>query len=141
MRSRFDGAKYKRITLMVDGVKGTQRVHRLVCMAFHGPQPLGMECCHGPAGRSDNRPENLSWGTHIKNQNEDRRRDGTQLYGEKIPSAKLNAEKVRQISRLLAVGETRRAIAEKFGVAYNTIHAMTSGRTWAHVPREPLEED
>ena len=34
---------------------------------FIGPRPDGMECCHGPGGKLDNRPANLRWGTHSEN--------------------------------------------------------------------------
>jgi hypothetical protein len=42
-------------------------IHRLVIEAFVGPQPPGMECCHLNGDASDNRPENLRWGTRSDN--------------------------------------------------------------------------
>lgn len=50
-------------------------VHELVALAFHGPKPPGMEVLHANGDRTDNRPENLSWGTHAANM-QDRTRHG-----------------------------------------------------------------
>lgn len=51
-------------------------VHRLVLEAFIGPCPSGMECRHLDGNPSNNRLENLLWGTPLENAN-DRRRHGT----------------------------------------------------------------
>lgn len=53
----------------LNGEKSCRRlVSRLVCEAFHGPapahKPLAM---HGNDDSTDNRPENLSWGSHKDN--------------------------------------------------------------------------
>lgn len=43
------------------------KVHQLVAEAFHGPRPPGMVCRHLNGDPTDNRPENLRWGTHREN--------------------------------------------------------------------------
>ena len=48
-------------------VDKTTQAHRLICSAFHGPPPEDAECCHANDIRTDNRPENLSWGTRQSN--------------------------------------------------------------------------
>ena len=46
----------------------TRKVHRLVCEAFHGPAPKGMNVCmHIDENAENNRPENLRWGTQKEN--------------------------------------------------------------------------
>ena len=45
----------------------TETVHDLVCTAFHGPRPDGMEVRHLNGQRLDNRADNLAWGTHSEN--------------------------------------------------------------------------
>lgn len=46
------------------------RVSRLVCEAFHGPAPFkGAVVMHLNDDPSDNRPENLKWGTQRENLN------------------------------------------------------------------------
>jgi hypothetical protein len=52
-------------------------VHVLVCLAFHGPKPEpDMVVRHLNGVSTDNRPENLAWGTHSEN-NFDLVRHGT----------------------------------------------------------------
>lgn len=48
---------------------GNLKVHRLVCEAFHGPCPPGMEVLHDDEDGLNNRPENLRWGTRKENLN------------------------------------------------------------------------
>lgn len=50
-------------------------VHRLVCLAFHGPCPDGMEVRHLDGDPANNRISNLRYGTHSENML-DRRRHG-----------------------------------------------------------------
>ena len=48
----------------------TYKVHRLVCEAFHGPQPDGKPICmHLDENSANNRPDNLAWGTQKENLN------------------------------------------------------------------------
>jgi hypothetical protein len=42
-------------------------VHVLVCLAFHGSRPDGMEVLHDNHNPADNRPGNLRWGTRSEN--------------------------------------------------------------------------
>lgn len=42
-------------------------VHRLVALAFLGPEPDGMEVCHYNGDPTDARVENLRWDTHGEN--------------------------------------------------------------------------
>lgn len=49
---------------------GNMKVHRLVCEAFHGPAPEGKNIVlHLNEDATDNRPENLRWGTQKENLN------------------------------------------------------------------------
>lgn len=57
-------------------------VHRLVLEAFVGPCPAGMECRHLNGNPSDNRLENLAWGTKREN-GYDRVLHGMNLNAEK----------------------------------------------------------
>jgi len=67
---------YLRVTLTPsDGTKVRGfRVHRLILLAFVGPSPEGMECRHFPdTTKTNNRLENLSWGTPAENYDDNRR--------------------------------------------------------------------
>jgi hypothetical protein len=43
-------------------------VHVLVCEAFHGPRPEGMQVRHLNGNETDNRASNLAWGTRSENE-------------------------------------------------------------------------
>ena len=46
------------------------KIHRLICEAFHGPAPEGSNIVlHLNEDATDNRPENLAWGTQKQNLN------------------------------------------------------------------------
>jgi hypothetical protein len=47
----------------------TLRVARLVCEAFHGPAPEGLNCLHIDESSANNSPDNLKWGTQKENLN------------------------------------------------------------------------
>jgi len=66
----LDGDGYPTVTINGEDVP----VHLLVLEQFHGPRPYGMEGCHGPGGRQDNRASELRWGTHRENE-WDKKRD------------------------------------------------------------------
>ena len=63
--------------LKVSVYNGKQKragVHQLVCLAFHGPAPAGKPfALHGDGNESNNRPDNLRWGTRAENADDARR--------------------------------------------------------------------
>ena len=66
---------YPMVQLWRDG-RGTRKlVHALVLEAFVGPRPEEMEACHWDDNRTDNRVQNLRWGTQSENR-QDRIRNG-----------------------------------------------------------------
>lgn len=85
------------------------KVHRLVLVAFVGPCPEGMECCHGDDGNPRNNAlANLRWDTHAANLM-DRVRHGTSNRGERHWMKKLTAQDIQDIRRSVAAGKTRAA--------------------------------
>lgn len=62
-------ANYTRRAYTYSGI-GTLRVHRIVCLAFHGEPPVpNMDVMHLDEDSHNNTPENLSWGTRKENLN------------------------------------------------------------------------
>lgn len=61
------GRHYWELTLSRGGVQRTHHVHQLVCEAFHGRRPKGAVVRHLNGQHTDNRPENLRWGTPKEN--------------------------------------------------------------------------
>ena len=116
-------------------------VHKIVALCYLGPCPNGMEVCHGPGGRLDNRPENLSYGTKEDNYGRDRRRDGTMPEGEKCHLAKLTNEQVLEFRRLATSGLRIIEISKMFPeVKYDCIRDIVAKKTWRHL-REKSEEN
>ncbi len=94
-----DGHIYARLTDAKTGtVSPSAGIHRLVLMAFVGPCPNGMECCHYNDIADDNRLDNLRWDTR-KNNHVDMIRHGT--VSRKITNGKLSDKQVRQIRKCI----------------------------------------
>jgi hypothetical protein len=84
----FDNRRgYLVVRLRVNGIRGTYKVHRLVCRAFHGDPPVYGEdeahCRHLDGDRLNNRAENLRWGTKTENERDKRRFYGSFFDGER----------------------------------------------------------
>ncbi len=128
-----DKTGYAQIGLTVSprGRQTTFLVHRLVCMAFHGEQPPGQETRHLNGVRSDNRAENLAWGTRSQNAM-DRFRHGTGLAGERSPFSTLRE---RDVALILGSTATSSSLAKELGVDRCTVADVRHGRTWRHIER------
>lgn len=130
-----DSDGYLRVNLSRDGVIARlQPVHRLVLLAFTGPPPTpDHECCHGPGGKLDNRPANLSWGTRLDN-SDDKRRDGTMACGEKQGNARFTQSDIEDMRRRYAAGESQSSIARSYDTPQMVIRRIITGEAWSHVP-------
>lgn len=104
-------------------------VHELVLTAFVGPRPQGMLCRHLNGIPSDNRLENLMWGTPQENA-DDAVRHGTTPRGERHHNARLTSESVRYIR---SSGKSSAELAREMGVTRGCIDSVKARRLWAHV--------
>jgi hypothetical protein len=108
-------------------------VHRLILLAFVGPPPDDCtQTRHLNRNTHDNRLENLAWGRPLEN-SADQASHGTQVRGERVGSARLTAEKVREIRRLLAEGWEQRPVARQFGISQAVVSCIHRRITWSHV--------
>ena len=103
-------------------------IHHLVLESFVGPRPDGMECCHGPDGASDNRLENLRWGTPEEN-DQDKLLHGRLLRGDRHPNTKISDREVDVIRFLADEGVPRILLAAALGVSRARIGDLASGRS------------
>lgn len=53
--------------------------------------------------------------------------------GTNNPNAKLTDDKVREIRRRVAAGETRQQVAESVGISYSVVREILQGKRWRHV--------
>jgi len=67
LRPDLSNTGYLAVRLYKKNATKHLNVHALVATAFHGPRPEGYECRHLNGDRTDNRLENLRWGTSLEN--------------------------------------------------------------------------
>jgi hypothetical protein len=59
--------------------------------------------------------------------------DGATILGEAHPNAKLTEEMVRHIRTLRRDGASYTELAAMFGVSYDTVRGVITGRVWGHI--------
>lgn len=109
--------KYK----CVSTPKGRVDVHRLVALTFI-PNPENKPCvCHANDNPSDNRVENLWWGTHKENM-QDMIRKGRDGHCRTIRDVK--KEQIELILERLLQGKSQRDIASELNVTESRISQL-----------------
>ncbi len=102
-------------------------VHQLVASAFLGGRPSSNhQVAHNNGDPLDNRASNLRWATAQGNQ-KDRIVHGTSNRGERHGNSKLTRDAVLAIRKS---DLTQRQLARDFGVSFQTISSVVSGKTW-----------
>lgn len=130
-----DGNGYLRVSFWQDGKAVKIAVHVLVAEAFLGRRPPGLVVRHGDGVNSNNRADNLSWGTQAENE-ADKDAVGTKVNGTKHHSNKLSEHDVLEIRARHALGgrsASLRAIGYDYGVSFKTVDAIVKRETWKHV--------
>jgi hypothetical protein len=108
-------------------------LHRLICEAFHGPCPEGMECRHSPdSNKSNCNYNNLKWGTRIENEH-DKIADGTRNTGERNGESKLKNFQIPIIRKMLNEGKTKTEISKIFSISRSVIRKIEAKEIWNHV--------
>lgn len=105
-------------------------VHSLVLQAFVRLPRFGEMALHRNGKRTDNRLENLYWGT-AKDNATDRDRDGTTALGEKNGNCKLSSAEVKQIKNIRdKIGLSYGKIAQQFNVSKRQVMRICKGQGW-----------
>lgn len=104
------------------------RVHRLICEAFAGPAPFsGAVVMHLNEDSTDNRAENLAWGTQKQNM----AAPGFRAYCRRTSRApKIDREQARTIKYGTM---SCAAAAREYGISPSTVSNIRAGRSWAHI--------
>jgi hypothetical protein len=121
---------YRRVNLC-NGTQHGRFVHHLVLAAFVGPRPAGAHTRHLNSDPTDNRPENLAYGSPLENY-QDRVARGTARLLDKVKLTKDDIVEIRRRVRNGRWGILSR-LAEKYGVNVTTIMDIRDLKTWAHV--------
>jgi len=141
MKPALDGSGYLRTMLKrdIDDKIHTIKVHRLVLITFVGSPEKDQECNHINGIRSDNRLINLEWVSHSENLKHSFHIGFSSNIGEKNPAATVTEDIVIEIRKNYQYGKTARngitkqEIAEKYGVSFEVIKNIVTGRTWKHL--------
>lgn len=125
------GRGYRAISVPIAGARYRRvYIHRGVCEAFHGAPPDGNECRHLNGDITDNRSDNLRWGTAIENAR-DKRLHGTDGRGERNAFAKLTRSAVSSMKEdRKRLGLSFKALGQKYGVSTMTAYRATIGQSW-----------
>lgn len=127
------GAGY--LYVAISGV-GNKTVHALVCAAFHGPRPTGMQVAHGDGNNMNNRASNLRWATPSSNQL-DKVQHGTMTHTGPRGSANSHAILTEAIVGKIRASEGSVVeLAELYRVSTSTIRDILAWRTWKEAPRQ-----
>lgn len=114
------------------GAGKRESVQRVVLRAFVGEPPPGYEASHLNGACTDNRLANLAWEDHLTNMRR-KHEHGTVIKGERVNTAKLTEDGVREIRALAATGLAQRPLARMFGVDQTAISAIVRRKSWKHV--------
>lgn len=114
-------------------IKSVTYVHRMVLESFVGPCPPGMQGRHvNENDPSNNRLENLAWGTRKQNA-ADKRQHGSHHQGSRCHRSKLTEADVIRIREMRRDGVSPAEIARAFGVARVTATRAALGDNWQHI--------
>ena len=122
---------YYFVGLYKDGKMKKKPVHRIVLEAYLGNSPKPYPhyvACHRNGIPTDNRVENLYWGTPKEN-SQDMVRMGRQYKGERHWHTRITNEQIREI-----MAEPRRMgvipyLSKKYGISKYTVLAIRGGTT------------
>lgn len=126
LRQTANPRGYLTVTLNREGRgKSGVRVHRLVALTFLGPCPEGMQVCHNNGDQTDNRAENLRYGTPSENVH-DALKHGTFSVGAKHYKYRADIDE-EEVLRLRAKGWTYRQLEDELGIGSGTIGRIIAG--------------
>lgn len=122
----------KQVRLARHGKVKNFRVHQLVMLAFIGPCPDGMECCHNDGNPQNNNLSNIRYDTRLSNA-KDRIIHKTVLCGSKNKKAKLTEETALEILEKFKNGKKGSALAIEYGVTHTLISLLCKRKIWKHL--------
>ena len=107
-----------------------EKTHRLALVLATGEGRPGLDAAHGPCHtKTCMNVRHLSWKTRSDNLR-DKVRDGTHDRGERHYSARLTEAQAREI---LASTERAVDLAQRYGIARQTVNGIRSRRNWKHL--------
>lgn len=129
VRKQDPGGPYCIVRLSASGrLVARRRVDELVAEAFLGPRPEGMEVRHRNGATQDSRACNLEYAQCSEAHSVPKAR------GERVNTAKLTADQVREIRHKYAAGGgSQKELGRHYGVSQAEVGYIVLRQTWAHV--------
>ena len=125
-RFAFGGARYV-------------QAHRWIYERLNGPIPIGGVIMHACDVRNCVNPQHLRLGTQKLNAF-DMKQKGRAARGARHHNAKLTETEAKKIISLIAKGENRQNIADRFGITVYNVTAISQGKAWRHLPRPDMSQ-
>lgn len=107
--------------------------HRFSYMHWKGEIPDKLWILHKCGIKKCVNPAHLEVGTPLKNNGDDKRRDGTLLEGSRNPASKYTEEDIRNIRNRYANGETQTAISISTGIRQGHISDICLRKIWKNI--------
>lgn len=139
LRPCKDRAGYLLVALWRNNSQKTQKVHRLVALAFKKIKKLDTKLYvnHIDGVKDNNRVTNLEAATPLENSRHAIEIGLVDKKGSKHPNAKLVEKEVLSIYKLLKeTSFTHKKIGEMFGVSRATVSDLSRGKRWGHFYKE-----
>ena len=124
-----DGGGYVVTHHYFEGSQRTIRRCRIVADAWHGPKPEGQEVRHLDGDNTNDRPDNLAYGTRSENARD------TRDHG-RVRGQKLDAGKVAEVLRDMMTGTPTADTAERLGITPSNVVSIRAGQSWGDVAPE-----
>lgn len=123
---------YLRVEFQTENGRKLRPVHAFVLATFGATRPFGYDCRHINGVRTDNRFENLAWGTRSENM-QDAIAHGTFSCGTRQPASKLTDDDVVDILKCPNYYGSGSMLSRKYGVTTSVISEVRSRKAWKHV--------
>lgn len=133
LKPRVRKDKRLQVDLQKNKNKTSNNIHKLIALAFLGVRPEGKEVAHEDGNCQNNKLRNLRYATSQENE-EDKIRHGTKVFGEKVKGAKLSDEECLEI---FLSNERNIRLAEKYKVSDVTISNIKLKKTRKHLHERP----
>lgn len=126
---------HRRVAVQIGVTTMHFSVHRMVCEAFNGPEPVGLPIVrHRDGDPGNNTPGNVAWSTYQENSLDRWAHDtmvGFRGTGTGSARAKLSDDEVEFLRGLgISSKAERQSLSSALGVSESTIYHIQTARTW-----------